>query len=48
MYGTIRKNYSARRASDVSDNVVERSYREKVKKEKRRKKKELLKKLLKK
>ena len=36
MYGTIRKNYSARRASDVSDNVVERSYREKVKKEKRR------------
>ena len=39
MYGTIRKNYSARRASDVSDNVVERSYREKVKKEKESKKK---------
>jgi hypothetical protein len=36
MYGTIRKNYSARRASNVSDNVVERSYKEKIKKEKRR------------
>ena len=36
MYGTIRKNYSARRPSNVSDNVVERSYKEKVKKEKRR------------
>lgn len=36
MYGTIRKNYSARRPSNISDNVVERSYKEKVKKEKRR------------
>ena len=36
MYGTIRKNYSARRPSNISDNVVERSYKETVKKEKRR------------
>ena len=36
MYGTIRKNYSARRATDVSGNVVERSYKEKTRNEKRR------------
>jgi len=36
MYGTIRKNYGAKRASDVSENVVERSFDEKVKKEKKK------------
>ena len=41
MYGTIRKNYGAKRTSDVSENVVERSFSEKVKKDKKRYKEEL-------
>ncbi|MBQ9744420.1 MAG: hypothetical protein IJW19_04760 [Clostridia bacterium] len=36
MYGTIRKNYGAKRASDVSENVVEHSYKEKEKKSKKK------------
>ncbi|MBQ8392729.1 MAG: hypothetical protein IJX51_03045 [Clostridia bacterium] len=36
MYGTIRKNYGAKRSSDVSENVVERSYKEKEKKSKKK------------
>ena len=41
MYGTIRKNYGAKRVSDVSENVVERSYKEKVKKDKKKYREEL-------
>ena len=36
MYGTIRKNYGAKRTTDVSENVVERSFEERSKKDKRR------------
>ncbi len=41
MYGTIRKNYGAKRVSDVSENVVERSFEEKSKKDKKREREDL-------
>lgn len=37
MYGTIRKNYSARRPAEVIEEVVENSYKEKARKEKKKK-----------